>query len=958
MVNFRFLAFFACLFPALAMGQPYGPGGPGVQASCLGAANSACPPASFVVATAHDEIIGIDGVMSASGTTLTSASALFTPAMVGKVAIVDGAGPGGTDLITTVAGYNSASSLTLVTAATYATPWQTVGRAYHASSTDITSSYAVGDILSVSGGTTVAPSTATVTFSNGSANIAGTGLTLNPGELIQFTTTGSLPTGFSTGTNYYVLPGATSTQFQVGVSINGNASGTAITAGSAGSGTQTAVLGGPAAGQFKVVSLEVSSPTVNAGGSGGTTGSCTVIGTTGVTRTQWEGNTAGTSSANGYFTATGTVSGGALTGPLTIVQGGDYSTAPTVLTAEPVVPYSGCGALTGATVSIKMGPHALQQVTPGHYTTLPSNPVSTTGGTGAGATLSLWGLCANSANPNTSCPGDQVGGYWAVGTDDSAAINAAIARAEAANGGRIWFPAGRSLMLSAFNITYTGTNPPTQPSLVFHGAGNLGARTISGGYTNMYLLGTVGTIIDNRYAGGDAAGHVAKLDTRGMGNITMEHMSLADYGTDNLLWFLTTNTLPDVNHITFLGNPTCYEMTCQQPMVRLGGITSASGTLSGTAATNGYQPNSWSVQNNIFGFTAEALQLGAAANSGLFARNMIDSTSGQWTAGAVHVYGGATYGSGYNTFLMNETETTGYQYDFYVDTPISGTNTGSVFISNANFDGSGCCGSRVNYNGAPTLGAYYFNTSTVYNQVIGAPEDDMKYSFVVQAAATPTNSVLSSYISPSTLYANGLNVLGNAGFGTQTPTYQLEIGNGTGNPKLRINGGNTNSADGACLLFGAAGVNEDYIGTVSGCLGGSPNQFMLLNTSSGEIFIDIYNNTQETITNGQVNVNTQLTVQAGTPTISSGACGTGTNGSISGYNQSGKITIGASATAACAVSFSATLTAAPSACTLTPANTTAAALGTGTPYISALSSSGFTLSAAVLASTSWYYTCL
>ena len=101
-----------------------------------------------------------------------------------------------------------------------------------------------------------------------------------------------------------------------------------------------------------------------------------------------------------------------------------------------------------------------------------------------------------------------------------------------------------------------------------------------------------------------------------------------------------------------------------------------------------------------------------------------------------------------------------------------------------------------------------------------------------------------------------------------------------------------------------------------------------------------------------------LTLQGGTPTISSGACGTGTNGTISGYNDTGKITISSAATTACAVSFSASFTTAPSACTVAAANSTAAAVGTTQPYVSALSASGFTLSGAALASTSWYYHCL
>lgn len=73
----------------------------------------------------------------------------------------------------------------------------------------------------------------TVTFSNGSANIASAN-TLLAGQVVQFSTTGSLPTNFSTNTNYYVV--STGNPF----TVSATPTGSAVVAGSAGSGTQTA----------------------------------------------------------------------------------------------------------------------------------------------------------------------------------------------------------------------------------------------------------------------------------------------------------------------------------------------------------------------------------------------------------------------------------------------------------------------------------------------------------------------------------------------------------------------------------------------------------------------------------------------------------------------------------------------------------------------------------------------
>jgi len=74
----------------------------------------------------------------------------------------------------------------------------------------------------------------TVSFTNGSANITGSGLPV-VGSAVQFTTTGTLPTGFTVGTTYYVLTNTSGTT----VTVSATPGGTAITATSAGSGTHT-----------------------------------------------------------------------------------------------------------------------------------------------------------------------------------------------------------------------------------------------------------------------------------------------------------------------------------------------------------------------------------------------------------------------------------------------------------------------------------------------------------------------------------------------------------------------------------------------------------------------------------------------------------------------------------------------------------------------------------------------
>lgn len=76
---------------------------------------------------------------------------------------------------------------------------------------------------------------AAVTFTNGSATIAGSGLPTTAGAPVTFETAGTLPTNFSTNTIYYVRAGGTSTAMTVAATVGGSA----VVAGSAGSGTHS-----------------------------------------------------------------------------------------------------------------------------------------------------------------------------------------------------------------------------------------------------------------------------------------------------------------------------------------------------------------------------------------------------------------------------------------------------------------------------------------------------------------------------------------------------------------------------------------------------------------------------------------------------------------------------------------------------------------------------------------------
>lgn len=113
---------------------------------------------------------------------------------------------------------------------------------------------------------------------------------------------------------------------------------------------------------------------------------------------------------------------------------------------------------------------------------------------------------------------------------------------------------------------------------------------------------------------------------------------------------------------------------------------------------------------------------------------------------------------------------------------------------------------------------------------------------------------------------------------------------------------------------------------------------------------------------GPTTLSGQLTSTFGEPYIGSSSCGSGTNnGTISGTNQSGTITISTGTTTTCQVNFSLngstplTLPVAPQQCSVTPANTAAAASGY---YMYSWSTGGFNIHGTALASSTFNYMCL
>lgn len=183
------------------------------------------------------------------------------------------------------------------------------------------------------------------------------------------------------------------------------------------------------------------SATIVSGGSGGvaadgtSSGSCQLQGTTGV---------------GPYFIFNATLTAGVITSIDSVNATGAYRTNPTNLASEPVVPVNTCSSLTGAVLSVKMGPivlHSASHATSGVYSAFPSLPAATTtSGSGTGF---------------LATPVAYRAGNFFYGTDDTLAwTNAANYSQQLTVAGKpncITLPAGGSILTASLPLW---TQPP------------------------------------------------------------------------------------------------------------------------------------------------------------------------------------------------------------------------------------------------------------------------------------------------------------------------------------------------------------------------------------------------------------------------------------------------------------------------------------------------------------------
>lgn len=317
-----------------------------------------------------------------------------------------------------------------------------------------------------------------------------------------------------------------------------------------------------------------------------------------------------------------------------------------------------------------------------------------------------------------------VWGATCGGADSTIAVLAAIGGlfAQPRPGGALVVPC-RVGMDGALAVPYTGTAPPIQPPLRITGLvppsldGSLLGRTPPGGGT-----------LDLRYTGVDGL-HPAKIDTRGMGVLEIDHLKIEDTGGSNFLFLQTTNTTVRLHDNHWAGNTACVAPACSQDILQFGGITNASSTLGTDAATAGFQGYNSSVTNEVFSYCRHAMNFGGSANGIIITNAMTDYTCGSAEAtGAPFVFYGTGLQTEGNIIFGGAVEMTHYAYAVAFNDTDATCATGSSYKNSV-------IGLTASDSSGGTLGYAYFKTTCEKSNLIQPGYSDTANFLVGPGAA-------------------------------------------------------------------------------------------------------------------------------------------------------------------------------------------------------------------------------
>lgn len=234
-------------------------------------------------------------------------------------------------------------------------------------------------------------------------------------------------------------------------------------------------------------------------------------------------------------------------------------------------------------------------------------------------------------------------------TDSSIAVLAAIDAAYDNGGGVLLFPAGTIRIDSQLALPNDDNAKPRQPPLTFRGAG----AVWDGKMTSGDMPGA--TVLDLRSTSGPA-----KIDSRGAGKLTIEHLTLTQSGSavDTNPFVQVTNTTLHVRDVSVIGHSTLNNATCVQDAFVLGGTVDLAGKL----ATSAFQGYGTIIERCLFHRIRRGVYGRVWCNSVVIQNNTWTNACGSGdTTPAIEIDGSTGFAWG-NVLYGNLIEMTGYSH--------------------------------------------------------------------------------------------------------------------------------------------------------------------------------------------------------------------------------------------------------------------------------------------------------
>jgi hypothetical protein len=321
-------------------------------------------------------------------------------------------------------------------------------------------------------------------------------------------------------------------------------------------------------------------------------------------------------------------------------------------------------------------------------------------------------------------------------TDNTAAVLAALATISTAGGGTLRLPptpgTNKIRCDGQIAIPNDGASPPRQVSVVIAGAGADHSGQAGGQPSG-------GTVLDLRYDGG-----VGKIDTRGLGVLTMRDLSLYDGSAATTTPFIqTTNTTLRLTGVAFWGNPGKSATACDQDAIVLGGTNT--GTSDGTA-NSPFQGYDTVIERCSFDRIRRGVYLRTYANGVVIANNIWGHNCGSNLAGgaAIESLGDVTNADSGLDITGNVVEMGGYPY------AIKCQYTLNAYIAGNNY-----------YDQSATTLAYIrLESNAIYNTIIAGFHSDTKPHVSEAVGAAGNNTIITGHQAQATLFAQRVRSLG------------------------------------------------------------------------------------------------------------------------------------------------------------------------------------------------------